>query len=75
MIDRGLVILSVYDSGYCATLLEGNKITDLDDNEPRADFKSRFGKYPENITLEELRKHYPEGTIIVICRDGGIYNE
>lgn len=67
-----LVILSIYDSCYCGSLLEDNKITDLDDNEAQEAFKERFGQYPNQITLEELKKHYPEDTIVIICDNGGI---
>ena len=67
-----LVILSVYDSGYCASLLEDDKITELDEFEAQKAFKERFGKYPQIITLKELKKHYPEDTIVIICQDGGI---
>lgn len=73
MKDRDLVILSVYDGGYCGSLLEGDKITDLDEWGAQDAFKSRFGEFPGQITLKELRKHYPEGTTVIICSDGVIY--
>lgn len=70
---KDLVILSVYDSGYFVSLLENDTITEIDDTPAQEAFKSRFGKYPDQISVEELREHYPEGTIVIICDNGGIY--
>lgn len=67
-----LVILSIYDGGYYASLLEDDKITTLDSLALREFFFNRFGRYPEGITLEGLRKHYPKNTKIVICDNGDI---
>lgn len=67
-----LVILSIYDGGYCASILEDDKVTNLEDTENCAKFKLKHGKYPWEITLDELRKHYPEGSVVIICEDGTI---
>lgn len=67
-----LVILSVYDGGYCVSLLEYGRVIHFDTEESKEGYKLRFGKYPEDMTMEELRKHYPEGTKIIICDDGDI---
>lgn len=73
MKDRDLVILSIYDSGYGCSFMENGIVKEIDEDEKREAFKLRFKTYPENISLEELRKHYPDGTTVIICTDGAIY--
>lgn len=72
MKDRDLVILSVYDSGYGCSFMENGIVKEIDETEKREAFKLRFKTYPEDISLEELKKHYPEGTTVIICNNGWI---
>ena len=69
---KNLVVLSIYDNGYDMSFMENEKIIPLYTAERQMKFKERYGKFPLQITIEELSKHYSSDYIIVICEDGGI---
>ncbi len=69
---KNIVVLSVYDSAYCATFMENGKIHDLDAPLCREWYIKKIGTNPEQTQMGDLMKIYPEGTILIICNDGGI---
>ena len=69
---KNIVVVSVYDSGYCASFMENGKVNDIDTYRKRINFKERFGEDIDRISIDDLAKFYESDTIIILCVDGGI---
>ena len=67
-----LVVFAIYDGGISISFMEHGRIKDLYTYKQVKDFKERFGKSPEDITIEDLAKHYLKIYIIVFCDNGCI---
>lgn len=67
-----LFILSIYDSGYGATMFENGFKINLEEDDNRAAFIRRFGFSPEQAFIKDLQMTLPPNTKIILCVDGNI---
>ena len=71
-----LVVLSIYDGGFVSSLMENGELEYLDTYKKEQQFIKRFAKRPEDISIDELAKHYSREHIVMICENANIqYSE